>query len=139
MKSAAYVAIGLLAAAIASPVIAAEPDTPELVAALFPASGFIPVDSPNHPVYRFSVSAQEFDEAGKVRMKGDAIVVKVSEDTLVEPGQKRTLSSPQNREWRLEGEVAIRADGFVTYHVTLLHKGERVTSTSAGMRLTTSE
>jgi hypothetical protein len=95
----------------------------------------IPVDKHDHPVYRFGVIAQELDDAGKIKMKGDAIVAKVMEDTLVEPGQTRTISSPQNREWRLEGAVDVGVDGFVRYHVTLLHNGERVTSTSAGMRL----
>lgn len=116
-------------------VVAEESNSPELVAALFPASGLIPVGNADHPVYRFAVSAEEIDDSGEVRTKGDAVVVKVSEDTLVEPGQTRTVSSPREREWRLEGTVTIQRDGFVKYHVTLLRKGERVASTTAGMRL----
>ena len=127
------VIVGL--SAIAPPLPDEDTNSPELVASLFPATGFIPVGAADHPVYRFEVIAQELDDAGKMKMKGDAIVAKASEDTLVEPGQTRAISSPRSREWRLEGAVTIRTDGFVTYHVTLLHKGERVTSTSAGMRL----
>jgi hypothetical protein len=118
---------------------AEEPTTPELVASLFPADGFIPVNPAEHLVYRFQVIAQEVDESGKMKMKGDAIVAKAMVNTLVEPGQTRNISSPQNSEWRLDGAVTIRLDGFVTYHVCLLHKGERVTSTSAGMNLKNGE
>jgi hypothetical protein len=126
----------VVVAATAPRIIAEETSSsPELVASLFPATGLIPAGGTDHPVYRFSVSAQELDESGKVRMKGDAIVVKASEDTLVEPGQTRVISSPRGREWRLEGAVTIQQDGFVKYHVTLMRKGERVTSTAVGMRL----
>ncbi len=133
MKRAACVVFAALWAI--APLLAEEPATPELVASLFPAGGYIPVGSSDHPVYRFQVMAQEVDEAGKVKMKGDAIMAKAMADTLVEPGQTRAIASPQANEWRLDGTVTIRKDGFVTYHVSLLHKGERLSSTSAGMNL----
>jgi len=99
-------------AAITPPMVAEESNPPELVASLFPATGLIPVGNADHPVYRFEVAAQELDESGKVRTRGDALVMKVMEDTLVEPGQTRTISSPREREWRLEGAVTIRPYPF---------------------------
>jgi len=135
--------VGIVAVAVlgvTAPLLAAEKlTTPELVASLLPAEGFTPVSPVDHPVYRFQVIAQEVDDSGKMRVKGDAILSKAIVNTLVEPGQTRTISSPPNSEWRLDGAVTIRPDGFVTYHVSLLHKGERVTSTSAGMNLKNGE
>jgi len=131
MKRIACVVLTVLGAM--APLLAEEAATPELVASLFPAGGFIPLGSADHPVYRFQVTAQEVDQSGKPRMKGDAIIARAMEDALVEPGQTRTISSPRDREWRLEGFVTIRNDGFVTYRVSLLHNGERVTSTAAGV------
>ena len=59
-------------ASIAPRVVAEETfSSPELVASLFPATGLIPVGDTDHPVYRFTVSAQELDESGKARMKGN--------------------------------------------------------------------
>jgi hypothetical protein len=135
MKRIACVLAVATLAVIAPRLTAEELTTPELVASLFQADGFMPAGSADHPVYRFQVIAQEVDESGKMKMKGDAIVSRAMVDTLVEPGQTRAIASPKNREWRLDGAVTVRPDGFVTYHVSLFHKGERVTSTSAGMNL----
>jgi hypothetical protein len=139
MKRIACVVMAAAIGVFAPWLLAEEATTPELVASLLPADGFMPAGPHDHPIYRFQVIAQEVDEFGKMKMKGDAIVTRAMVDTLVEPGQTRPIASPRNREWRLDGAVTMRTDGFVTYHITLLHKGERVSSASAGMNLKNGE
>jgi len=124
------VACSVLVCAVAAfgalPVSAEEPKTPEIVATLFPATGLIPLGSERH-IYRFQISATDPDDPHRSR---------ASAETLVEPGQTRELSSGREREWEIIGTVTLKENGHVVYHATLLHNGQRVTSSSAGIKLT---
>jgi hypothetical protein len=116
------------ALAFVAPLASAEqPQTPELLATLFPATGVIPVGAEHH-IYTFQVSANDPDDTHK----GKAFA-----ETFVEPGQTREVSSGRGKEWEIRGTVTLKENGHVMYHVTLLHNGERVTSSSAGVKLTT--
>jgi hypothetical protein len=121
----AIIVIGALA--LHAPFVSGEESqTPEIEATLFPATGLIPADSEPH-VYRFEISALDPDDPHK----GKAFA-----DTLVEPGQTREVSSGRGREWEIRGTVTLKPNGHVFYHITLLHNGDRVTSASAGLKLT---
>ena len=122
---ACVVAAGLLVAGVPC-AFAQDSETPEIQATLFPATGLIPVGSERH-VYRFQISAMDSDNPHR----GKALA-----ETLVEPGQTRELSSGSGREWEIRGSVTLKENGHVVYQATVLHNGKRVTSSSAGIKLT---
>jgi len=126
MRMLSRVVLGCVVAIGAVRMSAEEPKTPEILATLFPASGLIPLGSERH-IYRFQISAMDPDDAHK----GTA-----SAETLVEPGQTRELSSSRGKEWEITGTVTLKENGHVIYHATLLHNGQRVTSSAAGIKLT---
>ena len=125
MKLVGIVLVGALAFHVPH-AFAEDSQIPELEATLFPATGLIPVDSEHH-VYRFQISAMDPDDPHK----GKALA-----ETLVEPGQTREVSSGQRKDWEIKGTVTLKMNGHVFYRITLLHNGERVTSASAGLKLT---
>jgi hypothetical protein len=125
MKLVACIVLVGAIAVLAPPAAAEEPQTPEILATLFPATGFIPVGSERR-VYTFEASAIDPDDPHKG---------KAHATTLLEPGQTREVSSGRGKEWQIEGTVTLKENGHVMYHLTLLHNGKRVTSASAGLRL----
>jgi len=125
VKLVTCVLLGLAVTLVAAPMCAEEPKTPEILATLFPATGLIPLGSERH-IYRFQISAKDPDDPHK----GTATA-----EILVEPGQTRELSSARGKEWDIFGEVTLKENGHVMYHVTVLHDGRRVTSSSAGIKL----
>jgi hypothetical protein len=129
MKLIACVVVSSVLVAGAPGALAEGSETPEIQATLFPATGVIPAGPERH-VYRFQISANDPDNP----RRGKAFA-----ETLVEPGQTRDVSSGRGKEWEIKGTVTLKENGHVIYQATLLHNGERITSSSAGIKLSSHE